>query len=94
MKNETTLKEAIHALLRMYGLEEKMQGIDLIKAWEDVMGKTIAKHTIDVVYKKKVLTVKLDSAPLRHELSYLRTEIVQKINEKMGKMLVDELRLL
>ncbi len=94
MKKETTLKDAINDLLRLYGLEEKMQGITLIKVWEDVMGKVIAKHTTDISFKKKVLTVKLDSAPLRQELHYMQTEIVQKLNENMGKEIVSELKLL
>jgi predicted nucleic acid-binding Zn ribbon protein len=94
MKKETTLKDAINELLRLYGLEEKMQGITLIKVWEDVMGRVIAKHTTDIFYKKKVLTVKIDSAPLRQELHYMQTEIIQKLNESMGKELVSELKLL
>lgn len=91
--NDITLKQAIRELLRVYGLEEKMHAIELVQAWEEVMGKTIARHTTNIHYKKKLLTVSIDSAPLRQELYYMRLEIIARLNEYMGKVLVEELKL-
>ena len=46
--NQQTLGEAISEMLRVFGLQQKLDETKLITSWEKVMGKTIAKHTTRV----------------------------------------------
>lgn len=89
--NEYTMKEAIDKLLKTYRLDDKLAEKRLINAWEDVMGKMIAKHTTDIAIRNKYLFVTLDSAALRNELSLAKTKIVDMMNKAAGKTVVSEI---
>ncbi len=89
--NQQTLKQAIDRLIRAYGLGERMERLDLIDSWEELMGKAIARRTTDLFFKNGTLTVKLDSSVLREELMMGKTEIMRMLNEKAGKELVRDM---
>lgn len=52
--------------------------------WADTMGPTITRHTIRRYVAKGVLHVYLDSAPLKSELEFQKSHIVQAINTALG----------
>ena len=41
--------------------------------------------------RKGSLLIKVKSAPLRNELSYQKTDLINKINSKLGKEVVKEI---
>jgi len=87
---EITLKDAITLLLQTYHLEDKLIEHRLIANWEVVVGTMISRHTKDLWIKDEKLFVKLDSAAIRMELSYNRSQLVQMLNESIGKELIKE----
>lgn len=95
MKNEEEkpLKELIDKMLRSYGLGNKLDEISLIKSWESIVGKMIAKHTTDIYLSGGILHISLDSAPLRQELTYAKSRLVEKLNEHAGKAMVKDIYL-
>ncbi len=88
--NETTIKEAIENLLKVYKLSDKLSERKLIASWENVMGAMISKHTKELVIRNKQLIVTLDSAALRNELSLAKTKIVEMLNREAGKEVIKE----
>lgn len=90
-KQEKPLKDLVNQMLRAYGLGEKLDEISLIKSWESIVGKMIAKHTKDIYFRQGNLYIILDSAPLRQELSYAKTRLLDKLNQHAGKQLVKEI---
>ena len=90
-RHQKPLKDLINQMLRAYGLGNKLDEMSLVKSWEDVVGRMIAKHTKDVYFNKGIFYVTLDSAPLRQELSYSKTKLIDLLNQKSGKKLVKEL---
>jgi len=90
-KDEKPLKDLVNQMLRAYGLGEKLDEISLIKSWEEIVGKMIAKHTTDIYFKSGVLYIKLDSAPLRQELSYAKTSLIEKLNQHAGKRMITDI---
>lgn len=88
--NESTIREALNEMIQEYGLEEKLVEVDAIKAWEQLVGPVISKHTRHLYVKNRKLIIKLDSAPLKQELSYKKTTILEKINELLGKEWINE----
>lgn len=89
--NQTTLKDAIDRLLEAYKLKSKMQELDIVSSWEQIMGRTIAKRTKDLYIKDKVLVVKLDSSVLREELQMGKSKIIELINQHAGEEVVNEI---
>jgi predicted nucleic acid-binding Zn ribbon protein len=88
--NSANMKTLIDKLIRSYGLESKMQELDVMSEWENIVGKMIARHTKDIQIRNKILYITLDSAPLKHELLMNKTRIIELVNEKSGKQLVED----
>lgn len=90
--NEILLKDALAAFLKDNNLESKLQETRVINAWEEVVGKLIARHTDQMQIKDRVLYVKVDSAALREELSYQRSKLVKNLNKAAGVEAIDDIR--
>jgi predicted nucleic acid-binding Zn ribbon protein len=90
--NEVLLKDAIEAFLKDNNLDTRLNEIRLIGAWENVTGKLIARHTMQLKVKERVLLVKVDSAALREELSYQKSKLVKKLNKAAGIEAIDDIK--
>lgn len=92
--NEQSLGQAIEAVFKRYNLQEKVDGIAVINAWEAVVGKMIASHTTDLYVHRSTLFVYLDSDAIRNELKYARELILKNLNQAAGKAVIKEIVLL
>jgi predicted nucleic acid-binding Zn ribbon protein len=90
-RNDQRLKEVLDGLVEAYGLREKLDEQEVVSAWDQVVGGMVARHTSALQLRRGKLTVRLDSAPLRHELTYMRTELVRSLNERFGREVVKEI---
>lgn len=88
--NDRQLKEIMEDLFRLYGWTEKMDGVKIVNAWEEVVGKIIAKHTTRLFVNSSKLYVSVDSAALSHELYMQRSELVENLNNAVGKKIIKE----
>lgn len=91
MSDQKPLKDVIDQMLRAYGLGDRLDEISLVKSWEEVVGKMIAKHTSDIYFKSGILYVKLDSAAVRQELAYAKTALIERLNRKAGKRMLTDI---
>lgn len=90
-KSDTSsLKEAIDAMIDSYKLRGKFDQKKLISSWESMMGKPISKRTEKIYIKDDVLFVKLNSAPLRHELTISKSKVLEIIHKKFDASLVKD----
>jgi predicted nucleic acid-binding Zn ribbon protein len=84
-ENKQTLGEIIkHVITSNTKIAEGLLKIKVIHAWKTVTGEAIAKKTLDVSFKDKVLFVKLDSPALRNELVFKQSEIINMIHQEIG----------
>ncbi len=88
--NTNTLEEAIQRLLKAYRLDGKMLEIDVVDAWEKVMGPLIKSKTNEAWVKDRVLHVRLESSTLREELSYGKPQIIKNINDHIGQEFLND----
>lgn len=91
--NESTLKEALERLVDGYGLREKLDEQAVASLWDEVAGGMVARHTIAVKLRKGKLYIKVDSAPLRQELTFMRDTMAQAINQRLGRTVVEQIQL-
>lgn len=91
MANEVTLKQAINQLIESYQLRGKLTETQLNDSWEEIMGKVIAKYTRSLQLNNGRLVVKLSSSVLRQELTYKKSEMVERLNERLGGELVKDI---
>jgi hypothetical protein len=92
-KNHNLIKlgDAISQIFKEEKLDEKYSIFAIRNGWEGIVGKTVAKHTTQINFLNGLLYVSIDSAVVRNELSYVKEDIMQKVNKFVGKRLVKEL---
>lgn len=88
--NQSTLGEVIDKLMKAYRLDGKLKEMDVLAAWEEMMGKAVAMRTKDIQIRNKTLYLTMDSSVMREELSFGKSVIIQRINENAGfEMITD-----
>ncbi|MCC6581908.1 MAG: DUF721 domain-containing protein [Phycisphaeraceae bacterium] len=89
-QNEQPIKQVLRQMMEQYHLNEKVNEVKLVNNWEKLMGKTIAKYTQEIYVNKKKLFIRVQSAPLKQELSYSRERIIELVNEEIGEGYINE----
>jgi predicted nucleic acid-binding Zn ribbon protein len=84
------LGEVIKEMIETYRLEGKLNEVKVLHSWESVVGEMIARHTLDLYIKNRRLFVKVDSPALKHELTYSRSIIADKLNQEAGGNVIEE----
>jgi len=92
--NGLTLREAIKEFLGAYRLDDKLLEKQVIASWGKVMGKMVAKHTVNLSIRKKTLYVKLDNSALSNELLYAREKICLALNREVRADVIKEVVIL
>ncbi|MBC5774549.1 DUF721 domain-containing protein [Pontibacter sp. KCTC 32443] len=85
-----TIGESIKGLLQAYRLEGKLNEVNLVQRWEEIMGKPIALKTQELYFRDSKLFVRLTSAPLKHELNMSKSKVVELLNRAAGHEVVKE----
>jgi len=88
---DMTIKEAIEKMLDVYRLRRKFDETALVSAWPEVMGTAIANRTERLYIRDKKLFVKVESAVIKHELLLIRTQIIGRLNEHVGQVVIEDL---
>lgn len=89
-KNNVTLKQALDAMVKNLKLKGGIDEVRVREEWQKLMGGPIAKYTREISLKKGKLYVKVDSAPLKQELSYSREKIKELFNKELGEEIIQE----
>ncbi len=89
-QNEQPIKQVLQQMLERYKLDEKVNEVKLINNWEKLMGKTIAKYTQEIYVNRKKLFIRVQSAPLKQELTYSRDKIIELVNGEIGEGYINE----
>lgn len=90
-KNTQKIDDVIKEYLKALKIDDKLKEVNLIKSWDDVVGKTIARSTQNIYIKNRKLFVKLNSSVIRNELFMLRDGLKKTLNDRAGEELIDEI---
>lgn len=84
------MAEAMKQFLNGSRLKGGIQALQIEDAWEEIMGKTIARYTdqLQIIGDKLIITTSV--APLKHELIYQREKIMQRVNEALKQKVIKE----
>ncbi|MBT5874187.1 MAG: DUF721 domain-containing protein [Candidatus Latescibacteria bacterium] len=86
-----SLGQAIAGLIKDLGIEHRLTEQSLISQWPELVGEKIARHTRAVICEGGKLFVEVDSAAWRHELVYMKAQIVEKLNREAGSTIIQEI---
>lgn len=86
-----SLAEALRDYIREMNLESKLREVNLISSWEEIVGKVISSRTSKLYIKDHILFVYLDSSVARNELMMLREELKEKLNQRAGAAVINDI---
>lgn len=88
-----SISDLLNMYLRREGLETPLLQRRAIDAWENVVGAGVARYTGEKFIKNQTLFVKILSPALRQDLTMMRTQLVKRINEAVGSMVIADVRI-
>ena len=83
-----SLGSAIKDYLKEEKIDGKLAELEAVNMWEEIIGKQISRATSSIYIKEGVLYVHLKSSIVRNELFMMRNEIIQAINQRIGRRVV------
>ena len=89
--NTQKLGEVIEEYLRALKLKARVKEFEVIRYWEECLGKAVAEKTTRIYIKDRVLFVQVQSAVLKHELMMQQELIIKTLNEKAGTAVIDRI---
>lgn len=89
--NTQPIHEVIQELLRELKIDRKLKEVGIVSEWESLMGKTVAVRTSNIYIRNRVLYVNVTSSVLRNELLMMRNDIIKKLNERAGEVVVEQM---
>jgi predicted nucleic acid-binding Zn ribbon protein len=89
--NTQKISEVILDCLRDMQIDRKLKEVQLVTQWESMMGKTVANRTSRIYIKNGILYIHVTSSVLKSELLMMRGEILEKLNEKAGERMIEEI---
>jgi predicted nucleic acid-binding Zn ribbon protein len=90
--NTSSIRDAIDAMMDSYRIKGKFDENKLIGSWGKLMGDPIARRTEKLFIKNHVLYVKLNSAPLRQELTIAKSKVLEIIHRNFDSELVEDVK--
>ena len=89
--NNNEIKNLLEIYLKKNNLEKGLLDLEVKKAWHELMENGVSNYTTDVSLKNKTLYIKLSSPALKEELSYGKEKLMNLINERFKKKIVQKI---
>ena len=86
------IQVAIQNFLRKSGLNNGVEQQEALKIWCKVVGNKISKNTEPMSVKNGILEVKTTNSVWKQELQIQKTEIIKKLNKRLKKNIIKEIR--
>lgn len=87
---EISLQDAMKQFLKNSKFKTYIQAIQIEEAWEQIMGKTVAKYTDKIQIIGTTLFISTSVAPLKNELLYQKDIIIKRVNDALGEKTIKE----
>lgn len=89
-RDDISIKQAVEKWIEVFKLRQKFDESSVVTFWEDIIGPYIARRTQKIWIKDKKLYVKVESAVVKHELAINRRQIIGRVNEHIGQVIVED----
>ncbi len=92
--SEYSLGDAMKQFLNKSRIKGDVQALQIEEAWEQIMGKTIAKYTEKIQIHGQTLYITTAMAPLKQELVFQKEKIIERVNDALGEKTIKEVVIL
>ncbi|MCW3788134.1 DUF721 domain-containing protein [Plebeiibacterium sediminum] len=87
-KDAVKIKEIISEILKRDHLDHKMLENRVVRSWEKVIGRNVARATTQIFMHNGTLYVSINSSVMRNELLMLKDRIMLALNNEVGHQIV------
>lgn len=87
---EHSIGDAMNQFLNQSRIKGSIQALQIGDVWEQIMGKTIARHTEKISIINQTLFITTHVAPLKQELLYQKEKIIQRVNEALKQNVIKD----
>ena len=84
MRRPAAVADLLSAFLRGTPAEARIKEGGIWLVWSDAVGSRIASHAQPCAFRDGILTLSVDSAPWMQQLTYLKQELILKVNGELG----------
>ncbi len=88
---ELSIGDVLKEFVQSNKLDKGLKQVQVVDAWNGLMGPAIEKYTTNVKLSREKLYVELSSSVLREELSYGKQKIIKLMNEELGEEIIKEI---
>ena len=86
------LKSAINEFLKKAGLERGVSQNKSLLVWKEVVGDKVSQNTVPEKVESGTLYIKTSNPTWRQELVFKKNDIIKKLNNKLGKNTIKEIK--
>lgn len=86
------VREALESSLRQSGIVRKVRRAQAVDVWPEVVGRAAADVSTATSCKDGVLFVAVKNSMWANELSLLKTDIIRKLNQRLGRGTIIDIR--
>lgn len=87
-KQAQPIKNIINEILKRQHLDHKMLENRVVRSWEKVIGKNVARATTQIFMNNGTLYLSINSSVMRNELLMLKDKIMDALNQEVGHVVV------
>ncbi len=84
--------DIIDKAIKNYRIESDEELSHVWNLWNGLVGEAIAKNAQPAAFKGKLLLVHVTSSTWMHQLQFIKEEIKAKVNNALGKNLIEEIK--
>lgn len=89
--NINTIGQVIKKLIKNKKLSKRLDALIVLDVWNNIIGKDLEKYIKSTKLVDDKLFVKLRSSIVRNEMSYKKTQLIQRINKKLNKEVIKDI---
>ncbi len=79
-------------VLKKYRHQTDAELVRVWQVWDSIVGNVIAQNAKPAAIKGRILLVHVTSSSWIHQLQFLKKEMIAKLNDALGKTLIDDLK--
>ncbi len=79
-------------VLNKYRREGDIGLVQVWRIWDNIVGDVIAQNAKPAAFKGRILLVHVTSSSWIHQLQFLKKELIDRLNQALGKPLIEELK--
>lgn len=91
MRRPAAVADLLGKFLRGTPAELRLKEGRIWLVWEPAVGRRIASHAQPAAFRDGILTLRVDSAPWMQQLTFLKRDLIAKVNAELGEELVKDL---